>query len=160
MLVGVVVGAWGIHGDLKVKSYTDVESRFALGDKVVLQGRIATVVHKRAWKQGFILNLDTVTDRTAAESLRGQEITVSSSSLAVLAKDTYYHYDLIGCSIWTEGGEHIGTLGEIITTGANDVFVVRGGSAREVLVPAIAETIVHVDIEAKRITVSFPADTL
>ena len=64
--MGIVVGAWGVHGDVKVKSYTDVESRFAPGDSVILQGRIATVVHKRDWKQGFILTLDIVTDRTTA----------------------------------------------------------------------------------------------
>ncbi|MCH2321175.1 MAG: ribosome maturation factor RimM [SAR202 cluster bacterium] len=158
--MGIVVGAWGVHGDVKVKSYTDVESRFAPGDSVILQGRIATVVHKRDWKQGFILTLDIVTDRTTAESLRGQEITVSTSSLAALSNGSYYHYHLIGCSVWTDSGEHMGTLREIIATGANDVFVVREGTGAEVLVPAIQETIVDVDIEAKRITVSFPLDTL
>ena len=54
----------------------------------------------------------------------------------------------------------MGKLREIIATGANDVFVVREGTGAEVLVPAIQETIVDVDIEAKRITVSFPLDTL
>lgn len=100
-----------------------------------------------------ILRLSDITTPEEAAELRGQRIWVDRTALPPLPKDEFYHYQLLGLEVFDESGTLLGRLSEIIETGANDVYVVRG-PAGELLLPAIEAVIREVDPEEGRMIVS------
>lgn len=104
--------------------------------------------------KGVVAQLDGVTDRDAAERLTGRRISVDAADLPPTTGDEYYWRDLIGCAVVNTDGIELGTVRELIETGANDVLVVDGD--RERLIPfAPGEIIVSVDVATKRLTVDW-----
>ncbi len=99
-----------------------------------------------------MLLLEGVATRQQAEALRGQELQVPAAWLEPLPANTYYHYQIIGLQAVTTGGEALGTVQEVLQTGSNDVYVVRG-LGREILIPALTEAIRAVDIPGGRLVV-------
>ena len=69
-----------------------------------------------------------------------------------LEQDEYYEYQIIGLAVWTTGGEYLGTVDEVISTGANDVYVVRG-EEREILIPAIEDVVLEINLAQGRMVV-------
>lgn len=98
------------------------------------------------------LGLGSVTTREAAERLRGSWILVHESDAHPLPEGQYYWYQLIGLRVVSDEGELLGELADIIETGSNDVYVVRGES-RERLLPAIPDVVLQVDLEQGMMTV-------
>jgi 16S rRNA processing protein RimM len=101
----------------------------------------------------LLLTFDEINDRDAAEDLRGTTVRVSGSQLRPLPEGEFYHYQLIGLSVYVESGEKIGTLSEIIESGEVDVYVVRNRSGREQLFPALKEVVLDIDPAADRVVV-------
>ncbi|MFQ6133140.1 MAG: ribosome maturation factor RimM [Armatimonadota bacterium] len=153
MTVGVIVGAHGLRGELRVRPETDEPERFAELDEVRLvdaQGeqRRARVVGSRPHARGLLVRLAEVTDRTEAEKLRGCAINIRRSMALPLAPDEYYVDQIVGLLVETVDGEEIGRVSEVLRTGANDVYVTPRG-----LVPAIGDVVKHIDVEAGRIVI-------
>ena len=98
------------------------------------------------------LKLAGVDDREAAEALRGATIEVPLEQAVRLPPGSYYWHQLIGLAVETKRGESLGRLVDILTTGSNDVYVVRD-DARELLLPAIRDVIREVDLENGRMVV-------
>jgi 16S rRNA processing protein RimM len=94
------------------------------------------------------LSLQGITDRDAAEELRGTVVRIDREQPAPLEEDEFYHYQLIGLTVKTEAGETLGTVVEIIETGANDVYVVKDAEGKETLIPALKDVVPVIDIEA------------
>ena len=155
-MVGIIKGAWGIQGDLRVASMTDNSERFAANSRLFLEGRAVRVRRSREVKGGIVLKLDSVHDRTAAEQLRGKSLSVPSQDVPPLPEGTYYHYQLIGLDVHTCEGELLGTVREILTTGANDVYVIKRPESRDLLIPALKRVVVGVDLVAGRMVVRLP----
>ncbi len=153
VVVGRVVGAWGIRGDVKVQSQTDFPDRFAAGTKLFVNGAPDSVVSSRPHRAGLVVRLEGVRDRTKAESLRNALLTVRETDIAPLPDGAYYHFELIDMQVVSEDGETLGAIAEILDTSANDVYVVRGESGRDMLIPAIREFVLDVDVEAGLMTV-------
>ena len=128
MVVGRIVGAWGVHGEVKVESFTDFPSRFNKGSILLINEQPLQVSASRKRKNGFVLKLESVDGRSDAEALRGSEMTVPVEDLDDLPVGTFYYFQIIGLEVWTEGTELLGTVREIITTGANDAYVVSDGN--------------------------------
>jgi len=99
-----------------------------------------------------ILRLTVLTNPEEAAAWRGERVWADLTALPPLPENEYYHYQLLGLDVSDEGGTLLGRLSEIIETGANDVYVVRG-PAGEVLLPAIDGVILAVDLEAGAMTV-------
>ena len=154
--VGRIVGAWGLRGHLKVEPLTDFSERFSPGSVVYLNGRIARVTAVRKSKSILMVKLDLVGDRSQAESLRGEFLTVRQDDLKPLPEGSYYHFQIIGIDVWTEGGDHLGHVTEILATGSNDVYVVQDDGKTEVLVPALASVVVEINLNAERMVVRLP----
>ncbi len=154
--MGIIKGAWGIQGDLRVESLTDNPDRFAANSRLYLEGRAVRVRRSREVKRGIVLKLDSVHDRTAAERLRGKSLTVSAHVVPTLPVGTYYHYQLIDLRVFTCEGERLGTVKEILTTGANDVYVVKRPGDKDLLIPALKRVVVGVDLVAGRMVVRLP----
>jgi 16S rRNA processing protein RimM len=87
--------------------------------------------------------------------MRGQTLTIQSAALPVLDEGTFFYFDIINIAVRTTTGDDLGRVAEILTTGASDVYVIRG-VAREVLIPAVAEYVLDVDTEQRVMTVSLP----
>ena len=109
--------------------------------------------------RGLLMNLEAVTDRGQAESLVGSELFVDKSRLPSLEEDTYYWFDLVGLRVYDTTGALLGRLEGVIPTGSNDVYVVKDnkpGSAREILIPAIGDVVLDIDLESRTMTVDPP----
>ena len=155
-MVGIIKGAWGIQGDLRVESLTDNPDRFAANSLLYLDGRAVRVRRSREVKRGIVLRLDSVNDRTSAERLRGKSLSVPAHAVPPLPDDVYYHYQLIGLEVFTCEAERLGSVREILTTGANDVYVIERPQARDLLIPALKGVVTCVDLAAGRMIVLLP----
>jgi 16S rRNA processing protein RimM len=150
--VGRIGGPWGLHGDLKVESLTDFPQRFAAGSRVCLGG-VAYVIERCRWQRGHaLLKLTGIDSTTAAEALRHRLLEVPEDELHPLAEGEYYHFQILGLEVRTTTGEVLGRVEQIISTGSNDVYVVRGPRG-EVLVPAVDDVVKSLDPAAGRIEV-------
>ena len=107
----------------------------------------------RFHQQLLLLKLEGCDDRNAAEELRGLLVQIPIEDAAPLGEGEYYHYQLIGVEVETESGEGLGRVIEVLETGANDVYVVRGPRG-EVLIPGIESVVRELDVKAKRMVVS------
>ncbi len=160
ILMGKIVGVHGIGGTVKVQSYAESEAFFVHGRKLRAShqnapDRILSIERVRAHKRVVLIDFDSIEDRDAAEALVGVELSVDRGELPELEDDTYYWSDLIGLSVFAVDDTYLGRVVEIIQTGSNDVYVVRGG-AREILIPALADVITTVDIRNKTMRVALP----
>lgn len=153
MLVGQIVGAHGIHGELKVRPLTDFPDRFALLKHVYLGDKHAEheVISARGQKH-VLLRLGSVDTRTMAHQLTGTEVWIPRSEAMELPQGQYYVDDMIGLRVETESGQVIGVVKELIITGANDVYVVKQGN-RELLLPAIHDVVREIDPMAGKIII-------
>ncbi|MER3460786.1 MAG: 16S rRNA processing protein RimM, partial [candidate division GAL15 bacterium] len=114
--------------------------------------RVASV---RRAQEAFLVKLEGVEDRTAAERLRGAAVCVPRSGRVPLPEGTYYVDDLLGSEVVTEEGRALGRLEEVLRGQAHDVYVVPDGR-REVLLPAVREVVGEVSVDGRRITVRLP----
>lgn len=147
--IGKVVAPFGVHGELKVVSFTDIPNRFAELETIYL-GPECTPYHitsVRPYKgEMVVLRLDGIVDANIAETLRNFELTIPVSQLAKLPPDSYYQHDILGLQVSTLSGRSIGPIVDIIPTGSNDVYVIKAADGRQILIPAIKDVIKQVDL--------------
>lgn len=160
LLLGRVLRPHGIRGELRVEVLTAhperivPEQRLYLGPDPsdVSAARLYTVAQSRRHQQYLILQLRGVSDRSAADLLREQYVMVALEDAIPLEDDEYYLFQVIGLDVITAQGEALGRVIDVIETGANDVFVVRGPRG-EVLLPVIDECVQDIDLDKGTITV-------
>ena len=154
VLIGVVVGAQGLAGEVKVVPESDFPERFAQLQTVFVeqgdQGQLMTVTGSRwdASKRRVILKLQGVDDRAAAERLRGAQLCLNVAELVPLAEGQYYQFELLGLEVVTTTGQSLGPLREILRTGANDIYVTD-----RALIPAIDSVVKQIDLPRGRIVI-------
>jgi len=149
LAVGRIIGVHGVRGEIKVKQLTDFPERFARGALLFVEGETfqREVVSARPHKGALLIKLSGMNDRNAAEILRGKYLFVAREDAMPLAEDEYYEDELVGLMVETMEGELLGELVEIMWTGANEVYIVQGPQG-EVLIPAIADVVQEVDLDA------------
>jgi 16S rRNA processing protein RimM len=155
-----VVGVHGVRGELKVGRLTADPHRFGLLEWVFVglkgQEPVAWPVEgSRLHKGHVLLKLGHCDDRKTAETLRGHLVQVPLDEAIPLDEGEYYEHQIVGLGVWTEAGEHLGEVVEILYTGANDVYVVRGPGPgrREILIPAIEGVVLEVNLTSGRLVV-------
>ncbi len=153
VIVGQIKGAWGLRGDLKIEVLTDNPERFSPGKALYLEGQLVQVEHSRSIRGGILVKVDTVNDRTKAASLHGKILSIPQQEVEPLPEGSYYHFQLLDIAVWTEEGEYLGVLKEILSTGSNDVYVIKDGDKKELLIPALEEVILEVNVPDDRMTV-------
>ena len=152
--VGRIVAPWGTRGELKVTPFTDNPRRFSPGGAVTLRGYPTKVVRSRKSDRHVIVKLEGVDDRNAAETLRGELLTIRPEQAPTLDREkTYYYFQVIGMEVYDEEGARLGEIAEILRTGGNDVYTVRDVHGRELLIPAIADVVLDLDPKHNRMTV-------
>ena len=140
--------AWGIRGDVKIAPFTDRPEDFKSSGVVFVgpQQKRYAVKSFRPYQGNWLLHLVGVESREAAEALHGQEIFIEAAQRPRQAGE-FYAREVIGLKVRTIDGEELGEVTEILVTGANDVYVVKGPRG-EILLPARVEVIKGIDVEA------------
>jgi 16S rRNA processing protein RimM len=152
-----VLGPFGLKGELKVQSLTDNPKRFAARSKLWLGDKPVTVAGSRAAGGYVYITLKGFPDRTAVERFRHAIIQVPESDLPPLPEGEYYRFQLVGLDVLDRDGEPLGVVEEVLETGANDVYRIRTPDGGEMLIAALNDVVLSIDIEAKRIVADPPA---
>lgn len=159
ILIGKIMGAFGVRGELKILSHTAPETALLRYQPWILRdarGREwqVTGAKGRAASKGVVASIPDIQDRDAAEALRGVEIHVPRSALPAPKPGEYYWVDLQGLQVETVEGVPLGHIDHVFSTGANDVICVRG--ERERLIPFIQPDVVRqVDFESSLMVVDW-----
>ena len=151
-----VLGPHGSDGGLRIQILSDLPGRFGLG-RVLLVGQSPHPVSafRQTGPDSALLWLEGIVTRRQAAPLTGQHLAAIPDSEAFLEEGEYFHYQLIGMRVRTEEGEDLGEIREILETGSNDVYIVRGDGG-EVLIPATAQVVRQVDLAANAMVVRLP----
>jgi len=155
--VGEIVGSHALRGWLRVRPYQPAPPSLAAGRQVLLERdgvwSEAQVTHAGPHGRGLLLlGLDGVSDRTAAEALRGVRLLARLADLPALEEGEYYHHEVLGFTVETTGGAVIGTIAAITVNGLHDVWEVRDGT-REHLIPVVADIVRTIDRESRRVRI-------
>ena len=157
LVIGQVTKPHGVRGEVRAMPHTDLPERFKwlevvyLGDGDDMQP--IEVQNVRMQKNWIILKLAGYDSRNDAETIRGQLLQVPEDQAIPLQENEYFLYQLIGLAVATESGEELGELVEVIETGANNVFLLKGERG-DILIPDIPEVIIHIDFDNGRMIVN------
>ena len=153
--IGIIVGAHGVGGAIRVHPTTDYPERFR-GMKTLVAEHpskppVTLTVQGIKFHDGkgqVLVTAEGVNDRDAAEDLRGRAITIAPHERVDLPEGEYWVDSLIGlCVIDDDSGEHLGKLEEVMSTGGNDVYIIRAVDGRQKLIPAIEDVIREISPE-------------
>jgi 16S rRNA processing protein RimM len=155
--VGRITGMHGLRGALRYRPDNPGSDALAEGSRV----RLATDGEGREYQVVAISPLGSGTRRlelaginaNAAEKLKGAVVLIDEAALPPSNPGEFYYYEVIGCEVFLDDGARLGTIEEVFSSGANDVWVVRG-DGREVLVPVIEDVVKVVDLAARRMTIT------
>jgi 16S rRNA processing protein RimM len=155
LAVGKVRRPHGVAGDMLVEIYTDFPEHLQPLAKVYAGEKHVplTIRRQRLHNDGVLLAFDGFTTPEQVGRFRNQILYIIKEDAAELPEGEYYFHELVGLAVVDETGIVLGEVTEIMETGANDVYVVRNTAGREILLPAIAEVILDVDLESKTMKV-------
>lgn len=155
--VGIITQTHGLRGEVKVFPTTDDVKRFRQLKEVLLdtgKDKIALEIEGvKFFKNLALLKFKGYDNINDIERYKGKSLYVTRENAVKLKKDEYFIADLIDLEVFNEEGTLLGTLTDVIETGANDVYAVRLTDGRELLLPAIRQCILEVDMEARRMKV-------
>jgi 16S rRNA processing protein RimM len=157
--VGRIAGAWGVKGWFKVQAYAGDPQALFSSKRWYLQAPPALLRIAQAREHGgfVVASAYEVADRSAAEALKGVRVFVARSSFPTAGADEYYWVDLIGCAVINREGESLGTVADLIDTGAHSVLRVTQGDD-ERLIPFVAAYVDAVDLATRKVTVDWQVD--
>lgn len=149
--VGIITSTHGVRGEVKVYPTTDNPRRFRRLKEVVLDtGREKInleIEGVKFFKQFVILKFKGLDNINDIEKYRQKSLYVTRKNAVRLQRDEYFIADLIGLKVQDEDGTELGTVKDVIETGANDVYEVEMADGRSLLLPAIKQCILNVDVE-------------
>jgi 16S rRNA processing protein RimM len=158
--VGKIVNTHGIRGEVKVYPQTDFpDVRFRTGNRLLMvnpeNGSTVSVeiANAREQKNMFVVKLKGFEDINEAEKYKGWELKVSDSERVPLDEGEYYVRDIIGCSVVTDEGETLGVIADVLSPGANDVWVVKRAKGKELLLPVIDDVVLEVNVPSRTVKV-------
>lgn len=154
LVIGEVSRPQGIRGEIKIRPITCDPERFYDLDYVFFKRGNAYVMHNvsvnRVDEDAVYMNFEGISDRDAAERLRGELLYIDREHSVELDEDENFICDLIGCEGIDTNGRSLGKMTDVMQPGGNDVYVFNG-KLGEVLVPALKSVVVEVNVEEKRI---------
>lgn len=151
MAIGVIVGAHGLGGEVKIEVHTDYPERFAEGNTILMGVELLAtrIAASRPHKNLQLVRFHGIGNRSEAENLRGQWLFIADEDAAALEDDVYWIHDLVGMEVRDTAGRVLGTVHNVLQTGANDVYLIAPAEGinrgREILLPAIADVVQRVD---------------
>lgn len=155
--VGVITTTHGVRGEVKVYPTTDEPERFLELDYVLLDTgrelRKLEIKNVKFFKNLVILKFKGVDNINDIEKYKGRDLWIPREEGQELEEDEYYIADLLGMSVVLEDGTEFGILKDVMETGANDVYIIDSVENGEVLLPAIKECILDVNLEKNVMTI-------
>ena len=159
VLLGVVIGAQGLKGEVKVKTFTQSpEALGAYGPLHDKDGRAFTATSVRAAKDVAVAAFKEVRDRNAAEALKGVELFVARDALPATDNEEFYHADLVGLAAEDTEGRAMGVVRAIHNFGAGDVIEIVRPDGDEIFLPFTREVARLIDTDAGRIVIAAPEE--
>ena len=154
--VGVITSTHGVRGEVKVSPTTDDAKRFKTLKKVILDGREPlelSIEQVKFFKNMVILKFKGYDNINDVETWRQRDLLITRDQAVELKEDEYFITDLIGLTVVNEEEAVLGRVKDVLETGANDVYVVELTGGKELLLPAIKDCILNVDLEGGRMKV-------
>jgi 16S rRNA processing protein RimM len=156
--IGKVINTHGLKGEVKVNRITDFEERFEVGNKVFVakdnsKPQELEITSHRIHKGFDLLCFEGVDTIEQAEELKGAMLKIGEDQLTELEEGEYYYFEIIGCTVCTVDDQVIGQVKEVLSPGANDVWVVERLEKKDALIPYIDEVVKEVNVEKKKITI-------
>ncbi len=151
LTVGKIINTHGIRGEVKIKPTTDDVNRFKSLKEAYIDEKEIFISGCKFQPGKVILKIEGIDSIKEAEKLKNKLIKVKREKAVQLPEDTYFAVDIIGCEVYEETGNKIGTVDDIIYTGSNDVYWVKGEN--EVLIPALKDIVLEIDINNKKIII-------
>ena len=149
LVAGRIVRPHGVRGQVIVEPLSDLMGRARPGHAVRLgsTGRTLRLLSLQRHQSRYLVALEGVETREAAESLRGQPMEFRAEDLGPLPEGVYFRWQIVGLRAVTEDGSALGEIVEVLGTGANDVYEVRRLDGSRVLLPAISSVVREIDLE-------------
>jgi 16S rRNA processing protein rimM len=157
--VGKIVNTHSLKGEVKVISSTDFEEqRFEKGTELLITRgnqvvKEVTVESYRTHRNNLLVKFVGIDSIEEAEKLKNLQIKIDSENIGELEENEYYFHEIIGCEVFDENGKSLGEISEILTPGANDVWVIKTQNGKEILIPYIEDVVKKIDVENKKIDI-------
>jgi 16S rRNA processing protein RimM len=164
--VGKIVNTHGIRGEVRVISQTDFpEERYKKGAKLTLfrdgkQPLVLVITNHRKHKNFDLLTFEGYPNINDVEVFRNGILKVAEEDLTDLEENEFYYYEIIGLPVIDENGQKLGVVKEILSPGANDVWVVQRKGQKDALIPYIESVVKKIDLENEEIHVEIPEGLL
>ena len=157
--VGKIVNTHSLKGEVKVISSTDFEEeRFKKGSKLLITRgnqliREVVVESYRNHKNFLLVKFEGIDSVEEAEKLKNLQIKIDSDEVGELEENEFYFHEIIGCQVFDENDRNLGEIIDILTPGANDVWVIKGEEGKEILIPYIEDVVKQIDITNKKVNI-------
>ncbi|MFO7265202.1 MAG: ribosome maturation factor RimM [Limnochordales bacterium] len=157
--IGRVTAPHGVRGEVRVLPLTDFPERFRVVQRLFVRRPRAQAPEERRveqvrfHKQFVIVKLEGIDTRNDAETLRRALLQVAPDEVYPLPEGYYYVFQIVGLRVFDQDGRELGVVDDVWFTGANDVYVVKASDGREILLPAVREFILRIDLESGRMDV-------
>ena len=157
--VGKIVNTHSLKGEVKVISSTDFEEeRFKKGSKLLITRgnqliREVVVESYRNHKNFLLVKFEEIDSVEEAEKLKNLQIKIDSTEVGELEENEFYFHEIIGCQVFDENDRNLGEIIDILTPGANDVWVITGENGKEILIPYIEDVVKKIDITSKKVNI-------
>jgi len=156
--IGKIVNTHGVKGEVKVLRITDFGERYSPGKTVYLKrnGGLQELIidSHRIHKSFDLIQFKGHDSIEEVESYKNSYLQIHKSQLTALEENAYYYHEIIGCVVYTDAGREIGPVKEILTPGANDVWVIASEEGKDILIPYIEDVVQKVNIENKQIFIT------
>lgn len=154
--VGQIINTHGLKGELKIHPLTDDLRRFRKLNKIYIDGIEKNIVWCKLQTDKVILKIEGIDSIDEAIKYKQKCLQVSREDAIKLPEDSYFIADIIGCIVVDENGTEYGKVSDVIKTGSNDVYWIKEG--KELLIPALKDIIINMDMENKKIVIR-PVET-
>lgn len=154
--VGQIINTHGLKGELKVYPLTDDINRFKELKSVYVEGVLKNVTGCKLQSKKVILKIEGIDSIEKALEYKGKYLEVSREDAVKLEEGRYFIVDIVGCRVIDEEGVFYGKISEVIHTHCNDVYWIKGDN--ELLIPAIEDVVLKVDVEKQEIIIK-PVET-
>ncbi|WP_068672416.1 ribosome maturation factor RimM [Oceanobacillus sp. Castelsardo] len=156
--VGKIINTHGIRGEVKVLRISDFDDRFQTGGILYLDNNkgepLKLVIDGHRIHKGYdLLQFEGYHNINDVENFKGLFLKIKEEQLTELDDNEFYYHEIIGCEVHTTDDRYIGKIKEVLSPGANDVWVVKQLKGKDILVPYIEEVVKSVDIDAKNVTI-------
>jgi 16S rRNA processing protein RimM len=160
LVVGEILRPHGVTGELKMRVLTEYPEHLAELTTVFLTADTGSdqripheLTHVRMHQGYALIRLKGIADRNAADRLRQLFVMIAIEDAVPLEEDELYLFQIVGLTVYTEEGQLLGTITEVLETGANDVYIITAPDGKEILIPVIPQVVLSTDKVTRKMTV-------